>query len=195
MTDLLFDVPWWIPTLLIVVALALWVSGNRRQIPKTRNTELILIFIAIGWSVMSYLVDTPKETCQKQTRHFVQSVVDRNWTTFDRLLDPNVVFEMSQTDWKTSGRDTLDAAIKADIQSVRVKSAHVTSMTTTQAGDIIKIDLTVLSTQEQTMDQPLTSDWEFDWRKSDGDWLLQTIRCERISNVPQDEARRSLPVH
>jgi len=195
MIDLLFDVPWWIPTLLAVVGLALLVSGNRRQDDRTRNGGFSLIAIAIGWSIMSYLVDTPKETCQKQTRQFVQSVIDRQWSTFDGLLDPSATFEMPGTDLKLEGRETIDQAIKPDVQYVGVKSAHITDMKAADAVGNIRITMTVWSTQEKTMDQPLDSDWEFDWRKSDGRWLLYDIRCLRISNVTADEARNSLPVH
>ena len=110
MNDLLFDVPWWLPTLVAIVGISLAVSGNRRQNDSVRNRGLIIIGAAVVWAAISILVDTDKEKCQKWTKQFVQSVVARDWPTFDGLLDPNVSFRFAKSPWSIVGRDTLDNA-------------------------------------------------------------------------------------
>jgi hypothetical protein len=194
MTDLLFDVPWWIPTILTVVGIALMVSGNRRQINQTRNAGLGLIALAVGWSVMSYLVDTPKEKCQHQTRLFVQSVVDRDWNTFTTLLAPDVEFQFKGSNWQIEGRDMLENAVKTDVEHIGLKSVHISDMQTAQDAGSITITIAVWSNQTSTMERPLDSDWEMEWRQSGDRWLLQNIRAIRVANLSADQIRTSLPV-
>src|SRR6476646_3624043 len=111
MSDLLFDVPWWLPSLLGIIGISLAISGNRRQNERTRAWGLGVIALAVSWALLSYLVDTDKEKCQKLTRQFVQSVVAQDWTTFDNSLDPNVSFRFAGTTWSIVGKDTLDQAL------------------------------------------------------------------------------------
>lgn len=193
MSDLLFDVPWWIPTVLIVVGLALTVSGNRRQIARTRNAGLAMIALAIGWSVMSYLVDTPKEKCQRQTRQFVQSVVDRDWKTFSSLLAPDVRFAFTGSPWEIEGRDTLEQDVKTNVESIGLKSVNITHTQAAQDSRGITISIAVWSTQTQTMERPLDSDWEMEWRWSGERWLLHDIRAVQVANLSADQIRASLP--
>jgi hypothetical protein len=193
MTDLLFDVPWWIPTVLVIVGLALAVSGNRRQINNTRNGGLAMIGLAIGWSVMSYLVDTPKEKCQRQTRQFVQSVVDRDWLTFASLLAPDVEFQFKGSPWQIEGRDTLESDVKQDVESVGLKSVHISNMQTVRDDRAITVTIAVWSTQTETMERPLDSDWEMEWRWSGQHWLLHDIRAAQVANLSADQIRASLP--
>ena len=193
MTDLLFDVPWWIPTVLIVVGVALAVSGNRRQISKTRNIGVAMIALAIGWSVMSYLVDTPKEKCQRQTRQFVQSVVDRDWKTFANLLAPDVQFQFAGNPWEIEGRDTLEQDVKTDVESIGLKSVNVTHVQAAQNDRGITISIDVLSTQTETLERPLDSEWEMEWHWSGERWLLHDIRAVQVANLSADQIRASLP--
>jgi hypothetical protein len=193
MTDLLFDVPWWIPTVLVVVGVALAVSGNRRQINNTRNGGLAMIGLAIGWSVMSYLVDTPKEKCQRQTRQFVQSVVDRDWLTFAGLLAPDVEFQFKGSPWQIEGRDTLESDVKQDVESIGLKSVHISNMQTVQDDRAITVTIAVWSTQTETMERPLDSDWEMEWRWSGQHWLLHDIRAVQVANLSADQIRASVP--
>jgi len=194
MSDLLFDVPWWIPVVLVITGISLWVSGNRRQERRLRDGGAGVLVLAVGWAAMSYLVDTAKETCQKQTRQFVQAVVDRKWSTFDRLLDPDVRFAFTGSSWRIVGRDTLSQAVQADIGHIGLKTAHPAGVRATQDAGTVTVRTTVWSTQDSTMGQPLDSDWEFDWQQVGGKWLLHEIRAMRVSHVSPEEIRGSLPV-
>jgi hypothetical protein len=193
MTDLLFDVPWWVPTVLIVVGVALTVSGNRRQIERTRNMGFALIGLAMAWSIMSYLVDTPKEKCQRQTRQFVQSVVDRDWSRFRSLLAPDVEFQFKGSGWQIEGRDTLEEDVKKDVESIGLKSVHITGMQAEEDDRGITITIAVWSSQTQTLERPLDSDWEMEWRWSGERWLLHDIRAIQVANLSADQIRASLP--
>ena len=195
MNDLLFNVPWWIPTVLSITGIALMVNGNRVQNERLRAAGAGVVLLAVAWAVMSYLVDTPKETCIRQTRAFVQSVVDRDWTRFDGLLDSSARFRFVGNDWQIQGADRLDTALRADIARIGVNSATVTGMRAAAPGDTVTTAFTVLSVQESTMGQMINSDWEFDWRKSAaGRWVISEIRGLRVGNLDVKEIRGALPV-
>ena len=194
MRDLLFDVPWYLPTFLAVIGLSLFVSGNRRQKPRLRGAGIALVLVAVTWAVVSYLVDTPKEISQKQTRRLVQSVVDRNWNTFDALLDPGVSFRFVGSPWQIDGRDTLSDAVKADVNQIGLKSAHISDIETAKKGDTITVTMKVWTTQDLTLDRPLDSQWELDWRQAgaSGRWLLRQIRAIEVTGVTPDQVRGTL---
>jgi hypothetical protein len=194
MSDLLFDVPWYLPTLLAIVGISIAVSGNRRQDDRIRNRGLALLLAAIGWVTLSVLVDTDKEKCQRQTRQFVQSVVDRNWATFDSLLDPDVAFRFKDSAWSIVGRDALDNALKADMNHIGIGSAHITGIDARQDAGTITVHIVVWSTQKSTMDEPLNSEWEMDWQRFAGKYLLHEIRAIRVSNLTAEQIQGALPV-
>jgi hypothetical protein len=152
-----------------------------------------LLALAVGWSVMSYLVDTNKEKCQKQTRQFVQAVVDRDWMVFDALLDPEVDFRFKDSSWSIVGRDALDNALKADMGHIGLKTAHITHMVASESTGTVTVAITVWSTQTSTMEQPLDSEWEMDWERNGGRWLLHEVRAIRVSQMTPDEIRAALP--
>jgi len=194
MSDLLFDVPWWLPSLLGIIGISLAISGNRRQNERTRAWGLGVIALAVSWALLSFLVDTDKEKCQKLTKQFVQSVVARDWTTFDNSLDPNVSFRFAGTAWSIVGKDTLDQALRADISHVGVQSARITGIDARQDSGTITVHISVWSTQHSTMDQALNSEWELDWHKPQTKFLLTQIRALRVANLTPEDIKSSLPV-
>jgi hypothetical protein len=195
MYEFFFSVPWWAPTILVIAGIAVATSGNRRQNQKTRDIGAAIAFLGIAWAIVSYLVDTPREICMKQTRKFVQSVVAKDWTTFDDMLDPNVRYAFVDGDWNMVGRDRLDTAVKADIDTVGVTSATVTGLEASDKDDTVTTRFTVISFQKSTMDQPISSAWDFDWHKSSsGRWVVSEIRCRSVGNLSPNEIRIALPV-
>jgi hypothetical protein len=194
MSDLLFDVPWWLVGLLLIVGMSVFVSGNRRQNPRIRESGAGLILLAVIWGAVSYLVDTDKEKCQKQSKQFVQSVVAQDWVTFDNLLDTDVAFRFSGSPWSIVGKDTLDHALRTDIHQIGVESARVSGIDAKQELGTVTVHLSVWSTQKSTMDQPLNSEWEFDWQKQADKWLLHEVRALRVANLSSEQIRASLPV-
>ena len=191
MRDLLFSVPWYLPTILGIVGLALFVSGNRRQNPQVRTAGVAVIGLAILWAVVSYLVETPKEICEKQTRQYVRAVVDRDWPTFDRLMEPDVRFT-DGTDWQIAGRDTWSGDVKSGAEQIGLKSASISSMNLDEKSDAIIASITVYSTQEQTLERPIDSEWTLEWRQSGGRWLVHELRPLRVSGASLGQVREML---
>ena len=192
MRDFLFAVPWWAPTLIAIIGIALFVSGNRRQKDRTRTAGLAVIGLGILWAIVSYLVDTPKEICERQTRQFVRAVVDRDWNTFQRLLEPQADFKFVGSDWEIDGRDELLAAMQVDVDQIGLRGAHITSLQPDETPAAIVVRIRVYSTQDISMGQPLDSEWEMEWRKPANNWLLHEVRGLRVANIPPELIRGSL---
>ena len=195
MRDLLFDVPWYLPTVLGIIGLAVFVNGNRRQNRKLQNSGGIVVLIAVLWMMASYLVDTPKEICQKQTRQFVRSVVDRDWEMFDRLTGPAIGLSIVGSPVETETHADLTALVKAKADQVGLKSAGLTDVSAAQTGQTVTVSIRVFSTQQASMDQPVDSEWEIDWREASGRWLVHEIRAIRVANLPPDQVRGVLRLH
>jgi hypothetical protein len=195
MYEFFFSVPWWAPTILVIAGLAVMTRGNRRQNRQTRDIGAGVILLGVGWAVISFLVDTPKEICTKQTRAFVQSVVAKDWKTFDDLIDSNVRFEFADEHWDIQGRDELDTKVHVEIDQVGVSSASVAGLEASEKNDVVTTTFRVFSVQKATMDQPITSDWDFDWHKSSaGHWVVSEIRCRGVGNMDAKSIQGSLPV-
>ena len=175
MTDLLFDTPWWLPTLIALTGLVLFVLGNRNQKTKVRTAGAIVIALAVLLILVSYFVDTDKETCINRTRQLVRSVEQREWKTFDAMLDPGATLELEGNTYLT-GRDSIRKTAQAGVQKIGLKSVTMTGKHATRTGDIVTVSFRVFTEQEYTLGRPVDSDWEIDWQKSNGAWLARRIR-------------------
>lgn len=194
MRDLLFSVPWYLPTVLAIIGLAVFVSGNRRQKPQVRAAGFALIGLAIVWAVVSFLVETPKEICERQTRQYVRSVVDRDWATFNKLMEPDVRFT-DGSNWQIDGRDTWAQDVKSGADQIGLKGASITSLTVEEAGATVTTKITAYSTQDVTMDRPVDSEWSFEWHNLSGRWLLHQLKPLRVSGASLDQVRGMLRRH
>src|SRR5438309_10235889 len=94
MSDLLFDVPWWIPTLVAFLGIFGFWNGNNRQQSRLRNAGSALVLLAVAWFALSYFVDTDKEKCEKGTVKLVDDVTKGQWSQFQAKLAPEVVFRV-----------------------------------------------------------------------------------------------------
>src|SRR3954465_11709461 len=87
--QVLFETPWWLLTLVAIVAIALLVSGNNRQQNQLKLAGFIVLSLGIILAAVSFFVDTPREKALKGTRQFVRAVVDRDQAKLRSLLHPN----------------------------------------------------------------------------------------------------------
>lgn len=194
MRDLLFSVPWYLPTITAMIGLALFVRGNGRQDPRLRGAGLVVIFAALGWAVMSYLVETPKEICDRQTRQFVQSVVDRDWQKFAGFVAPQIDIVFFGGPAQTQTGAEFVPWVRARAEEIDLKSAALTDVKPVESGDTITVTIRVWSVQDKSMGQPVDSEWEIDWQQSSGKWLIHEIRALRVGNIAPEQFRGALRV-
>lgn len=193
MSDLLFDTPWWLPTIIAFVGVILFVKGNRRQNANIRTAGTAVIGAAILLILVSYFVDTDTEKCLNGTRRLVQAVEQQDWKTFDSLLDPQATLELERGKPAYSGRDELTKAARAGVERAGLKSATITHKEAKQDGPVVTVSMRVFTTQDLSMGRPLDSDWELDWQEANGHWLVRRIRNVQVQGISAQQLQRELP--
>src|SRR5437867_12105339 len=88
LTNLLFQTPWWLPTIAIGVGLFVLWTGNQRQEKPVMRAGIAIALAGLTLALVSYLVDTPLEKAERRTRQLVAAAGKHDWTTFHNLLDP-----------------------------------------------------------------------------------------------------------
>jgi hypothetical protein len=187
MNDLLFAVPWWIPTLLACIGIALFLNGNKRQIMPVRNLGAGFVALAILWSVVSYFVDTDKETVEKGTNQMVQAVVDGitsgDYSKFKSKLKSDVSFNAGNG--IATGDDAVTRIARQGGEMAKLKSARVQDLTMDQTGTLIAVHCDIFSTQDTTPIE--TSSWQFDWEKTSQGWKIRDIKLISLKEIPPDQ--------
>src|SRR5262245_35944747 len=89
MSRLLFDTPWWLPTILAGLGVFLFWTGNQRQEKNVRFAGLGMLLAALAVMLLSYFVDTDVEKAVKAAKGMVYAVEQRDWTKLRNILAPN----------------------------------------------------------------------------------------------------------
>jgi hypothetical protein len=192
MIDFLFDQPWWLPTAIIIVGVALFISGNRRQITRLRNSGAALVLLAILFSLISFFVETDKEKCLRQTHEMINNVVAGDWTHFTSLLDNKVTLGISTTTIYANRTDLLKGA-QDGTQKYGLKAVHVLSMEAKQTQSLITIDMKVITEQDFAEGHPLPSSWELEWQQTDSGWKLDHLTCLQIDDLNLNQMNGVFP--
>ena len=182
MIDLLFDQPWWLPTTIIIVGVALFISGNRRQLTRLRNSGAALVLAAVLLTLVSFFVETDKEKCLRQTHELVNNVVAGDWTHFTSLLDPKVRLGIMSTTIYANRPDLLKGA-QDGTQKYGLKAVHVLSIDAKQTQSLITIDMKVITEQDFAEGHPLPSSWELEWQQTDSGWKMDRLTCLQIDDL------------
>jgi hypothetical protein len=193
MTKLLFDAPWWLPTLLAGVGIVLFWNGNRRGESKIRNVGLLFLLGAVGVILVSHFIDTDEERTVKQSRQLVYSVEKRDWATLKSVLDPNTELLALGGLAIYGGRDEIIGGAKAAVDQYGLKNVRILSTTSEQTDTVINITMTVMSEQDFTQSRPITTTWQFEWQQSGETWTLVRITNIKIGNMQGEAAGRQFP--
>ena len=193
MSNLLFDAPWWLPTLLIGVGVILFWNGNRRQESRVRNVGLAVFLAGIAVITVSYLVDTDLEKAVKETKKLVHDVELRDWADMKRILDPAASLTVLGDQQIYGNRDEIIKGAQRGVDRYGVKNIRVLSTTPEQTDTVITITMTIYSEHEATMGHPITTTWQFMWEQTGKDWTLKTITNLAIGNLTGQQAGRQFP--
>jgi hypothetical protein len=195
MREILFDVSWWVPVLVGIVGVVLLLSGNNRQQPGLRNVGAIVLLLGIAWLVLSFVIDTPRKTCQRLAGQAVQAVVDGNWNEFDNLLDPDAAARYVGRPWRVDGRQAVDQTAKMVAKNAGLHAASAKRLRVTGESPDITVAFTAFCDTDLVPGHPIDSDWEFDFRRSDGGWRIHEIRVLRVDETQPEGIRESLNKH
>ncbi len=192
MSDLLFSTPWWLPTAMIAVGIALFISGNARQRSQIRNGGAGLIALAVVLILVSYFVETAKEKIARESRELVRAVEARDWAKMKSLLDLKSSLGIeSMTIY--GNRDDVVKGTQSAADQYGLKSVHITSLEADQTQTVITVNLDVLTEQDFSMGRPIPSSWQFEWEKLGENWTLYRITCLRIGGENGDQAKARFP--
>jgi hypothetical protein len=191
-SELLFQTPWWLPTLFAGVGLVLFISGNNRQERRIRNIGLACVGLGILVAVVSWLVDTDVEKVEKGSRRLVAAVEKSDWNTMRSLLDPKASVTVLNSIGVYNNRDDIIAGAQRAVDLFKLKWVHITSLDVKQTGSLMIATLDAFSDQEAT-GRPIPSSWQFEWNNSGGGWAVTKITNLRIANVTGDQARAQFP--
>jgi hypothetical protein len=192
MARLLFDAPWWLPTLLAFLGITLLWNGNRRQEAKVRNAGLALVLATVGVLALGYFVDTDMETAVKRSKQLVRAIEQRDWTTMRAILDPATVVKVSNGYEIYGSRDEIIGGAQAAVDRFGLKNIRLLSTTPEQTDTLITITMTALSEQD-IMNYPLTTTWQLEWQQSGKTWSLVRITNLRIGNTTGEAAGNQFP--
>jgi len=193
MARLLFDAPWWLPTTLAFLGIALFWNGNRRQDSKLRNIGIGLLLAAVAVLMISHFVDTDIEKAEKKSRQLVRSVEQRDWATARSILDPNTALHVLGGIQLYDSRDEIIEAAKKGVDQHGVKNIRILSTTSEQTDTVITITMFLMSEQDATGGRPITTTWQFEWQQSGETWSLVRITNIRIGNMQGEDAGRQFP--
>ncbi len=187
MTDLLFDTPWWLPVIIAVAGIVLFVSGNARQKNGLRNSGVAVFLVAVLLVLVSYFVQTQKEKCVTQARALVSAVEKGDKAAMTRLLDPNTT-----VNGILAGPSQIVPAAETGAQAYHLTSLTIISTDVQQVQTVITVALTVLAQSDSY--QPTRVDCQFQWNQTADGWHLQDIDLTNIGGQNPDELlRRKLP--
>lgn len=192
MTDLIFQTPWWLPTLIAVAGVVIFITGNARTETRVRNAGLGIIGLAILLAVVSYLVDTPRETAERRSRELCYAFEQADWPKMSSILDRGTtVTVLNNTIYASS--DQIVTAAKDAHQRYGFKSVRVLSASAQQQDTVITVDLWLLTEQSSAIVQTLNSEWQFIWEKRQEGWVLTEVRAVKIGNATGDSMKPRFP--
>ena len=193
-TRLLFDTPWWLPTVVILVGAVLFYTANQRQETKLRTVGLAVAALGVVLALVSLGFDTDEERAVKRTKQLVASFEKKDWETMRRLLHPRVSLGIANVPLTLyNDRDQIVARARDAAERYGFHSVTITSINARQDQTLITVSLNALSVQEQTSGRPIPSTWEFDWLQSQGGWALYKIRAISVANQQAEQIQPWFP--
>lgn len=170
MTDLLFDTPYWLLAALLVLGAGLWVAGNNRRNRNLQTAGFAAIGLLLALVLLSYFIDTDRETVIKRTRGIVESVEKKDRAAADKLLHPRVrLGDMN--------RESILARIPTAVDQFNIKGINITSLEVKPAGENMIASLGATANLESNIySGGVPSTWELVWEKTDSGWLLREIK-------------------
>ncbi|CAN5615953.1 hypothetical protein BH10PLA1_BH10PLA1_22250 [soil metagenome] len=190
MQDFFFDTPWLVLAGLAVVGVALFIVGNNRTDATLRNVGIGVFVLGILLFLTSWLIDTSKEKCIKNTRELVRAVQDRDWATFDKLVSPRCTVRVPLAGAIYQTGKQLRDATEIAVDKYGLKSNSIMGTDAVDTGDFIKVGVNVLSDGTA---YPLTTSWEMEWQDTNSGWQLTDLTAIKIANESGAAMKHNFP--
>jgi hypothetical protein len=182
--DFIFDPPVWAVLVLAAGGIGTFIYGNARLMNGVRFGGVGVLLLAITWFAVAWFVDTHLEASVKRTRAIVASVNDSQFDVMESLMN-------SATGCLgfRGAKEIADGA-KERASQFGLKNVWITGLNSSQAGNLIDIDIGVMS--EQNMPPTMPTSWKFKYEVRADGVLLSSIEPTAIGNQNVDELKRRL---
>jgi hypothetical protein len=174
MLSLDLSFPWWLWLSAAAAGCVLFYTGNSRVETRLRNAGLALAAVLLAFNFVN---ETPVQRCRRLTKELAQDIVAQKWDAARNIMEPNTSFGVSG-DGSNDGkfdREQVIAAAQSAVTHDGVKSITVTSIEAKRDQTLITVTMTVFTTQDSTLDRPVSTTWEFDWQQGGQRWKLQRL--------------------
>ena len=196
MTELLFDVSWWIPLLVAGLGVAILIAGNNRQHAALRNAGGAVALLGVAWLALGFVIATPTKTCVKQSRQLAQAVADGDWKTFNDLAATNAAFHyVGRPAWQVKGRAALETEARAVVKQAGLHSASLAHVQPRREANSVVVAFTAFLDSEVTPGHPIDSQWEFEWQPQPDGWRLADMRVLDVANQSPESIKTTLNKH
>src|SRR5438128_2115451 len=92
MLELLFDAPWWLPTVVIGIGGFILFTGVQRNEKPVKRGGIAVILLGLLIVLTSAWVETDREKVVDRTEKLVTAAGQQDWTAFHSLIDPQTGF-------------------------------------------------------------------------------------------------------
>jgi hypothetical protein len=190
MSDLLFDAPYWLPTLIALAGVVVFIDGNRRAKTAVRNAGISIFLLAIVLLTLKRVVNTDSKLVTRGSHELIDAVLHQKWDTLSNLLEPNAVLTLQGVGtWYRSGQQIVDAA-KSATSTYPLDSTAIESLKLDQTWTEITATLTLIS---GIAGQPVPSTWQLVWVKDGDTWRVSEIDAMQIGDRTGSDMGRDLP--
>ena len=172
MTNLLFNSPYWLVSLLGVLAFVLLFTGMRRGQTNVRTAGIALFALVALLLVFRFTVDTDEKRIERQTRAMVEAVSKNDWTTAATYLRHARLFSYQG--------DELVAHAKRRAQDYGLTEVKVNSIELVRQPNVYVVNLSVTSYHKNSLVDSVPSTWSLEYQKRSEGWVLTNLVPVRV---------------
>jgi hypothetical protein len=165
---------WWVALLIAVVGAWIFVLGNKRLDKTLRRIGAGVVLIALFLGLVGFFYLTPLQKAVARTKELIHDVDRQNWTDLAAQLDDDTVVQAGPR-VMAAGRDDCLNRLKSAYDRYGVKSVWILTVDGNQNESLVTVTTVVVSQQDYTGGQGVTSTWQLDFQQNGSRWILERI--------------------
>ena len=178
--ELLFENPWPVVVVLIGVAAVLRTVGRRRGQRGAVIASWVALAVGLGVWGMARLVETDRETLQRQTGELIAATSPVDEAALRRLLADDAVLLGPDGDlW-----DRLEPGfISAELSEHQVVESELRQATVVVQSDVSA--MASIDVRSEFAGRPIPTRWQLEWVRRRGEpWRVRSMQWMLLFNQP-----------
>lgn len=188
---LLFENDYLLPgTLLLASAAVFLVLKSRGNPGKGALAAVVLVLLAVGATLTSRLVTTPRETIAASARALVAAVANADLNALDAQLAPDATLRAWLYPFAIDKPTILDEVRKTFTNQYPLKEHAILELQASKDGpEVARVQVKVRAVPRE-QEFPHLSWWRLDYRKgTDGVWRVRRVEPLAVALVPNPAPR------